>query len=80
VINTTILQPKCVKCHTGSSAASGVDLSTYAGVSTQVTPNDPSTSALYNVVANGIMPPTGALPQADAQLIQSWINSGAMNN
>ncbi len=79
-INSGILQPSCLQCHGAAGGSGGVNLSSYAGVMAQVSAGNPTASALYNAVANGIMPPTGALPQAQIQEIQSWIAAGAQNN
>ena len=40
----------------------------------------PNTSKLYTVVQSGSMPPTGALPASNAQLILDWVRNGAPNN
>ena len=40
----------------------------------------PNSSTLYVVVQSGSMPPTGALPANNAQLILDWIRNGAPNN
>lgn len=79
-INSGILQPSCVQCHGSASGSGGINLGSYAGVMAQVSAGNPSTSALYNAVANGIMPPTGALPQSQVQEIQGWIAAGAPGN
>lgn len=40
----------------------------------------PNSSKLYTVVQTGAMPPTGALPANNAQLILDWVRNGAPNN
>lgn len=40
----------------------------------------PNSSILYTVVKTGSMPPTGALPANNAQLILDWVRNGAPNN
>ncbi len=80
-INANVLQPNCVSCHSGSSAPSGIDLSSYSSVmSSAVTAGNPSSSKLYTATSSGSMPPSGALPAADVTAIQSWIQAGAAND
>jgi len=79
-VNSDILKVSCLQCHNGAGASGNIDLSSYAGVVAQVSPGNPSASALYNAVANGIMPPTGALPASQIQEIQAWIAAGALND
>ncbi len=40
----------------------------------------PTSSILYTEVKSGSMPPTGALKQAQIQMILDWIRNGAPNN
>jgi mono/diheme cytochrome c family protein len=79
-VNQNVIQPNCVSCHSGASAPNGVDLSSFAGVSSQVVAGDPQSSRLYQVIANGSMPPTGALSQAQVQQVSDWITAGAKND
>lgn len=80
-INQTIIQTSCISCHSGSSPSGGINYSTYAGVLTEVTPGNPSTSPFYTSVANGNMPPEGpALSSAEIQEIYDWIAAGAPND
>jgi uncharacterized membrane protein len=77
-----VLQPRCVSCHSGSGAPRGIDLSSYAQVMAtgSVVAGSPSQSSLYTATSSGIMPPGGALPASEVQLISAWIAAGAPNN
>jgi hypothetical protein len=75
-----ILQTYCVGCHSGSSPNGGVQLGTYAGVSTVA-----NNGKLYGVVARlpGYVPmplDSDPLPACEVALIGAWVNSGAPNN
>lgn len=75
-IQGTILQPKCVGCHSDT-------LSSYSAVmrSGFVVPGNPEASELYQSVISGRMP-KGASRLADAEigLIEKWIRAGAPEN
>ena len=81
-INTSILQPKCTSCHSGSGASGGIDLSSYSSViAAAVTAGNPSTSKLYTATSGGLMPPGGSqLSSTSLQAISDWITAGAANN
>ena len=64
-----ILDPKCVGCHSGSSAYAGIQLQDYAHAKANA-------SISLSVIKNGSMPPAGALPQAQKDLFQAWVNAG----
>ncbi|HET9487569.1 MAG TPA: hypothetical protein VFO54_09045 [Chryseosolibacter sp.] len=40
----------------------------------------PSESTLYAVLAEGNMPPSGALSSREMKIILAWLNEGALNN
>ena len=40
----------------------------------------PAESTLYGVLAEGNMPPSGALSSREMKIILAWLNEGAMNN
>src|SRR4051812_6433366 len=46
-INTEIIQPRCISCHSDSNAENGISYSSYEGVMAQVTPGEPESSDLY---------------------------------
>jgi hypothetical protein len=59
----------------------GYSYSSYAGVSQAVVPGDAASSPLYQAVASGQMPRTGArLSDSELALVRDWIDSGAQNN
>jgi len=83
-ISQSIFKVSCVGCHSSANPsgriAGDLDLSTYAGTLTKVTPGDPEHSVLYQYVDNGVMPPTGALPPDQMLELHDWIAAGAKNN
>jgi hypothetical protein len=91
-ISATIMEPSCatVNCHSAVAQRAGVDLHDRAtgyrdlvGRSF-VLPSDQtgSSALLYLMHGQGSlrMPPDMPLPEADIQLINSWIKAGAMND
>jgi hypothetical protein len=82
-----ILQSNCAMtgCHDAGTASDGVVLTSYSSVMNSgiVTPGDPGNSDLYEVLTetdpDKLMPPNGALPWAQIQLIQTWIQQGTRN-
>jgi len=70
-----ILQQHCLSCH----SAGKVNLtSREAMISSKVlNPGKPDRSSLYTTVANGSMPPSGHLSEADAKMLRTWIEYGA---
>lgn len=40
----------------------------------------PAESSLYAVLAEGNMPPSGALSSRELKIILAWLNEGALNN
>lgn len=84
-----ILQAKCVACHNNQTKLGGWDASSYAGVTTSgshapvVKPGDVAGSLLAQKLSGtqgGLMPPSGALPASDLQIILDWIAAGARDN
>ena len=91
VIAATIVEPSCatVNCHSQITHQGGVDLhDRETGYYTllngfYVVPGDPGDSAVVSLMhAQGStrMPPDVPLPEADIELIENWITSGAPNN
>ncbi len=78
-----LLAERCAKCHSGSAALSGFDLSTRTGLlkggkhGSAVTPGDPASSRLFQWVSEGKMPPDARLTEPQIQSIRAWIESGA---
>jgi mono/diheme cytochrome c family protein len=79
-LNATIFTPQCVSCHSAALPSGGVNLSTYTSLVTQVVAGNAAGSTLYINVANGTMPPGGALTATQVNEILMWINQGAKNN
>jgi hypothetical protein len=71
-------------CHNGLSSgdAGETTLNTYAGIRAIVSPGNPGSSKLVDVITNGSMPPSGHTPISSSQLaaIETWISQGASNN
>jgi hypothetical protein len=76
----TLLQNKCVGCHSTASPGGGIDLSSYSAVKTVAL-----SGKLYGSV-NGspgfsFMPKgTNRLPDCEIRQIRKWIDAGALNN
>ena len=93
-ISATIIEPSCatVNCHSAVAQRANVDLHDRATGFKALTsrnfvfPSDPSqpgmSPLLYLLNGQGAlrMPPDGALPQADIDLIDRWIKAGAKND
>ncbi|MCB0362804.1 MAG: DUF1588 domain-containing protein, partial [Bdellovibrionales bacterium] len=81
-INSTIIQPKCLSCHTGQSPSGEVDLSSYESIvlSRFLVAGNAEASLLFQAVANGSMPPDGKLSQDLIENLKSWINAGALKD
>lgn len=95
-ISATIIEPSCatVSCHSAITRRGGVDLSTReigyqtlvknsGGMTFYVYPSYPQYSTivtLMNAQGSIRMPPDNPLPQADIQLIETWIAAGALDN
>ncbi len=80
MVNSNIIQPKCIACHHQGGLLGATDFTTYAGVMTVVSPGNPLSSALYVYVSPGSpnpMPKGSVLGQQDVALIWNWISAGA---
>lgn len=83
-----VFERSCVKCHGGSDGTKGgLSLKTYSdlmkgGEDGQViVPGDAMNSSLVKAIASGEMPKRAPkLPQAQIDLIASWVAAGAENN
>jgi mono/diheme cytochrome c family protein len=79
-IAKNILEPECLNCHAGTSAAGAIDLSSYAKImaSGVVKPKDVFGSSLYNALSSGAMPKGGSKVSPEAlAMVSSWIAAGA---
>lgn len=68
-----IMTTRCTGCHGGNSPSGNLSLTTYSEVKTIA-----ETGTLMNRLndSNNPMPPTGLLPEADRNSIQTWIDNG----
>jgi hypothetical protein len=75
----------CGKCHKGAKAADGLNLTNYASImrgdkeGKVVISGNPSKSRLITVLHGkpALMPPGGALPNAQTAQLTAWIKAGA---
>jgi uncharacterized membrane protein len=67
----------CLSCHSGSSAISGLDLSSYQKVKDAVE-NKQLVHFINN--ANNPMPPSGLMPASERQKIENWVQNGFLEN
>lgn len=74
-----IITNKCVGCHSGTSPQGGIDLSSYAGLKTEVT-NGKLWGSVSHSSGYSPMPVGGNLSTCELAQIQKWINQGAPNN
>jgi hypothetical protein len=81
-----ILEQRCTGCHGGSSTLSNLDLTSRKGAlaggnrGPALVPGNASKSHLFRFAAGldrPTMPPQGALPSAESELIRKWIDQGA---
>ena len=79
----TLFKAQCVKCHGPNKPKAGLDLSSPSGLSrggesgAVVIGGKLDRSVLWQRVAAGEMPPTGALTDADKSVFRTWILEGA---
>lgn len=69
-----LISANCVSCH--DAVSGNADLSTYAGLKTQVD-NNGVTSRVFTIAD---MPPSGPLSNEQLQLLKCWMDNGAPNN
>lgn len=88
-INTHILTPLCLNCHSPGGQKANIDFSNYQSLmsSGTVMPNQPSSSSLYTRCAPDLpagvlaMPPNGdSLSTSQLAVLYQWISDGAQNN
>lgn len=77
-----VLATRCQSCHGGATPAAGINLTTYEGIQSAITPGDPANSTLIKAMrgAPGVkkMPPNGApATEAEIKTVETWIQSGA---
>lgn len=81
-IEKNILGPKCVVCHSASRPTKGYAYDSYKAVLKSVNTAKPSSSKLYRITQQGVMPPRprAQLNSDELRLVLQWIESGAQNN
>jgi hypothetical protein len=81
----SIFNANCTSCH-GGSHSTGLDLRSYEEATTGsnsglvIIELDHSSSELWKKINSGSMPPSGSLTSDQINLIETWINEGALNN
>jgi len=80
-----ILVAHCSLCHSGSSPAGGLDVTSYDVLVNQsgvVVPGDADGSKIIQFLEGGVMPPPGNKPPSDDEIaaIRAWVQAGAPNN
>lgn len=72
-IENTIIQPKCMECHTS--------LATHSGLLEIVKPGNSEESPFYKQLNEGSMPMHSTkLSDAEIKAVADWINNGAPND
>lgn len=81
-IQANIITPKCIYCHSGSTAKDGVKLDSYTAVKNYISSTSPSRTKLYSITASGEMPPRPdvGLTTNELKVLGDWITAGAPNN
>ena len=79
-----ILTTNCTSCHPPLVFPNLTTGNSYNAITNDVyiVPNDLDASVLYQKLLGNpnVMPPSGALPTSEINLIKSWIEQGALNN
>lgn len=82
-----LFQSRCLNCHGGNRTEEGLSLRTYEEVMAGsegglvIVPGDAAHSNLFELVATQKMPKRGPkLTPDQVQLLETWINEGALNN
>lgn len=74
-----LIQANCVSCHSQPTPNGNTPLENYDNIKAAGT-----SGVLLDVLRgeNGrsVMPPTGALPSSEIELVERWINNGMPNN
>ncbi|MFK7950040.1 MAG: hypothetical protein AB8G11_20790 [Saprospiraceae bacterium] len=74
-----LIQSNCISCHSQPSPNGNVPLENYDDIKAAGT-NGSLLNALKGENGVSIMPPAGALPASQIELIETWINDGMPNN
>lgn len=71
----SVLDSKCISCHSAKGSQSDLPLDTYANVFKIVTAGNPANSKLVNAIENGSM--SDKVNSDDVTLIKNWVQQGA---
>ncbi len=72
-----ILKARCFQCHAGADAKEGIRLDVWDEVLNRTTPRNAASSRLFELVADGEMPPEGdRLTAKELAVIRTWIDEG----
>lgn len=72
----TIIDAKCLSCHSATGSASFLPLSTFANVKTAVQNNGLLNRIQLQAGQSGAMPPSGPIPTNEIQTIVKWNEQG----
>ena len=79
-LKATILDEKCIRCHSAARPQAGVVLDSYERIMENVVAGSPEHSMLYEVVSGTgsvRMPPREPLSQSEIEYIRTWISDQA---
>lgn len=85
-VQTQLLNPDCVSCHSGPRPSFGLDFTTYNNVAHNpvlpnlVVPGQPGRSALFSDIQGGVAPGGVPVTQDQIDLLFNWIQQGAPEN
>lgn len=81
-LQANIFAPRCLACHSTSTARGGVVLDNYTKVMKYVRAGQPTSSKLYTIMASGEMPqsPYAKLNSTELKAVSDWIKAGGANN
>lgn len=79
-----ILTTNCTSCHPVIVFPDLTEGNSYNAITNgiYIVPNDPNASVLFQKLLGNpnVMPPSGALPASEINLVKRWIEQGALNN
>jgi WD40 repeat protein/mono/diheme cytochrome c family protein len=82
----SLFSQRCAACHNPNKLSSDLDVTNFTnlmqggGSGAAIEPGDSDSSYLFEMVADGDMPPDDKLPDAEIALIKKWIDGGALEN
>ncbi len=84
-----ILRQRCAACHSPDKKSGDLDVTNFTSLmlggssGSVIEPGDPDMSYLYSLITHEdepVMPPGGKIPQAEIDLVKTWIEMGALEN